>query len=119
MLFMCFCGCINFCCVEFWISIEFVCEECECMFCIKYILGYFYYFDRVNESFVWFLASEYNLYYMGDKMCCVCEGILNGEIWYGEIWFVNLIWFNVLCVMYLYVFVFFFRVRRVVSSMDV
>jgi queuine tRNA-ribosyltransferase len=43
-------------------------------------LGYLHHLDRANEPLAWSLASEHNLYHMGDKMRRVREGILNGEI---------------------------------------
>ena len=73
-------GRINFRRAEFRTSTEPACEECECTLCTKHTLGYLHHLDRANEPLAWSLASEHNLYHMGDKMRRVREGILNGEI---------------------------------------
>ncbi len=73
-------GRINFRRAEFRTSTAPACEECECTLCTKHTLGYLHHLDRANEPLAWSLASEHNLYHMGDKMRRVREGILNGEI---------------------------------------
>jgi queuine tRNA-ribosyltransferase len=73
-------GRINFRRAEFRRSREPACHECDCTLCSKHSLGYLHHLDRANEPLAWTLASEHNLFYMGQKMARVRERILNDEI---------------------------------------
>ena len=44
------------------------CFECGCPLCSRHTLAYLHHLDRAREPMAWTLATEHNLWYMGDLM---------------------------------------------------
>ena len=73
-------GRINFRRAEYRTSREPACEECACTLCTQHSLGYLHHLDRAREPLAWSLASEHNLFHIGDKMARLRERILRDDI---------------------------------------
>jgi len=73
-------GRVNFRRAEYRTSLEPACEECACTLCTKHSLGYLHHLDRAREPLAWSLASEHNLFHVGDKMARLRERILHDDV---------------------------------------
>ena len=55
------------------------CFECGCPLCSRHTLAYLHHLDRAREP-AWTLATEHNLWYMGDQARKLREKILADEL---------------------------------------
>ena len=56
------------------------CFECGCPLCSRHTLAYLHHLDRAREPTAWTLATEHNLWYMGNLMRELREKILADEL---------------------------------------